>query len=206
MSVRKYPLGIGGLMVCVLLAAGQSAPWGEPSHGVRMRVDISAGTKNTPPQLPGELPHFEIQLQNVAKDDVVLHNLSLSLIVIDDLPFGPALTRDNIQNSQIPSPLRIGPGGQSANVPISFPAVLYELNDIGAPVPRCVLHLKPGKHTVRVTISGAVTEESSYNGRQGFTLVQAHLESNPITIDIPGAPGESRSGITSPAPSCAPRA
>jgi len=200
MSVRKFPIGIGSQMLCVLLATGQSAPWGEPAHGVQMRAAISAGTKSTPPQRPGELPQFEIQFQNVAKDEVTLDYLRLSLIVIDDLRFGPAL------DVQIPSLLRIAPSGQSANVPVSFPSVLYELNDLGTPVLKCALKLKPGKHTVRVGISGMVSKSSSSNGQLGLSSSTANLESNAITIDVHGAPGDSRSGSTSPILSCAPRA
>lgn len=182
----------------VLLVEAQSAPWGEPQHSLQIRLVTSATTKNTAPQRPGEWPALEIQLRNVAQDEVTLSNMRLSVIVIDDLRFG-ALAAGGTELSQ-----KIAPGATTAAIPLSLPAALYELNDIGYPVPSCPLRLVPGKHTVRVAFSGSVFDVN--NGRAAFSVSQVSLESNPIMIDIPAASGEVRSASTSAPRPCAPRA
>jgi len=159
---------------------------------------VTSDTTNTAPQRPGQWPALEIQLRNVAQDEVTLSNLRLSVIVIDDLRFG-ALTGGDTQVSQ-----KIAPGATTATFPLTLPAALYELNDIGYPVSNCPLRLAPGKHTVRVAFSGSVFDVN--NGRPAFSVSQVSLESNPIMIEIPGTSGELRSASTSAPHPCAPRA
>ena len=195
---RVVKLWVIPYLCSVLLVTAQSVPWGEPQHGLQIRLVTSDTTKKTAPQRPGEWPALEIQLRNVAQDEVTLSNLRLSAIVVDDLRFG-ALTAGDTQVSQ-----KIAPGLTTATFPLSLPAALYELNDIGYPASNCPLRLAPGKHTVRVAFSGSVLDVN--NGRPAFSVFQVSLESNPIMIEIPGTSGELRSASTSAPHPCAPRA
>jgi hypothetical protein len=156
-----------------------------------MRVALSVATKDSPPQRAGELPPLQIQFRNVANDEMTLTNLRLSKIDINGIWFGP-VSNGNIQGS-----MKISPGALSANLQLANPTALYELNDVGSPVPNCLLQLRPGRYTIRVGISGMFA---------GFSLNEVLLESNPITIDFSGALSKPQSWTVSPPDVCAPRA
>ncbi len=155
--------------------ASDADAWGDPVGGVQLHLAVA---KNAPPQLPGELPHLEIQICNMGNGNVIFNfdtlNL-LSTIEIDGVWYGPIALRDPFSREVIGNPFNdrppLTPGQQSMIIPM------------GSIVPRngLDLGLSQGKHTIRI--------QTPANVRDGFQTTTAvktvKLMSNAITIEIP---------------------
>ncbi len=168
------------LLIACLYASAQSAAnqpateadsWGDPVDGVQLRLAVSKSPPlYAPPQLPGDMPHLEMQIRNVGTDavNVSCYIGEMAQIEIDGVWYvsgGFGVT------ASCRPPPGLGPGTQSANIPL-----LANVIDGGKIVSADQIHLAPGKHSIRVR-----TPSSGGVWTQGWIT----LVSNAITVEIP---------------------
>ncbi len=153
--------------------------WGDPVDGIQLHLDES---KSLPayvsPQLPGELPHLEVQMRNVGSITVMfgldfdLWNVEIDGIWYRSGPFGGGS----------PACVQVPPDTQKTEPVIAVQSDnLFEVNPSGPGMPPGKLDLKPGRHSVRVRTAPV----NRCLGVQPPVLTGIIAVSNVITIDVP---------------------
>ena len=174
------------LLSTSLLALAQSSvqppsgadAWGDAVDGVQLHLDLAKNPSPWPPQLPGELPHLEIQTRNIGTDVATFscHVGQTSQIEVDGVWFDQGAFAET---AACATPQALKSGTQSENISLPLRTLFVNLNE----VPADKLNLKPGEHTVRVrTASGNRGREGVFVG--GSTMIT--LVSEAITVNVPG--------------------
>jgi hypothetical protein len=188
-SGLKHSLAASSLMLLLCsLASAQSATvqaasgadaWGDAVDGIQLHLAVTKNPPPWPPQLPGELPHLEIQIRNMGTDVAIFscHVGQMSQIEIDGVWFDQG---GFVETATCAPPPELGSRSQSAN--ISLPLQTLVINRKLVPADK--LNLKPGKHTIRVMT--AFGDSGRFGVFVGGSATVALL-SNAITIDVPGA-------------------
>ena len=159
-SGLKHSLAASSLMLSLCsLASAQSATlqaasgadaWGDAVDGVQLRLDLAKNPPPWPPQLPGELPHLEIQIRNIGTDVATFscHVGQTSQIEIDGVWFDQGAFAET---AACAPPQALRSGTRSENISLPLRTLFVNLKEVAADK----RNLKPGEHTVRVrTASG----------------------------------------------------
>jgi hypothetical protein len=163
--------------------ASDSGAWGDAVDGVQLHLAVA---KNLP-TLPGELPHFEIQIRNMGNGDVVFNFETInwwSQIEIDGVWYGPAVLRNPFSRNADPGHdprfdrPALTPGQQSMVIPIGS-IVSHNGLDVA---------LSSGKHTIRIKTPADVRDRFQ-TATSATSRKEVKLTSNAITIETTAATG-----------------